>query len=137
MRPGDLSLGSLSLVPTGVADAEEVVAVAEDVDVEEDFDELRDFGSGERTCLANPGRGSDMGSVELRRCDDSLTGASEFRFSGLSSKSGVPGLLFPAPPSSPCSQPSSSLELLFWYSGMSLGGEAMSDSLGPPPSSWW
>ncbi len=82
------SRGSLSFEDDGVYDAE-------------DFRTLGLLS----TCFANPGRGSDIGSDDDdddRRCEDNLTGASGFRFSGRSSHSGVPG----RPPSSSSSSSS-------------------------------
>ena len=89
LRPGDFSLGSRSFGADGV----EVVLTVRAGGLEDDV--KADLGRGENTCLAKLGRGRDMGSLELLRCDN-LTGPSEFRFSGFSSKSGVPGRL-PAP----------------------------------------
>lgn len=72
---------------------------------------------------ANRGNGSDMGSdeeddVEFLNCDDSLTtDGSRFisRFSGFSSKSGVPGRLpLPLPPSSFSCGGSAGVESDFW-----------------------
>ena len=140
LRPGDFSRGSLSLTDDDDDDDDDEVEV--ELVEDDDFDEAdavavaaeRDLGSGEeRTCLANPGRGSDMGSedeedeAELRRWE-SRTGPGpagvSLRFSGRSSKSGVPGRLPdpPPPPSSPlsCSPPSlpptlpSSFPRRFW-----------------------
>ncbi len=83
---GDFSLGSRSFLQV---DTDGVVGVDCGCTI---GGRVAALGDVDFTWAANPGKGSDMGSVLRSSCEDNLTG-SWLRCSGRSSQRGVPGRL--------------------------------------------